>query len=211
MKKEMTIHAALSYLKTADKRREKILNTSTFVSYAKQNAEKVDGVSRDEAKKAMSDAYKSVTDINRNVEAIKRAISEANASLKITVCGEEMSVAEAIYMMNYGVDAKRRILETLRSQYTGAKRAVDRANGIDLDERADQFIIALYGSKDKANGQDALAVREKFKKENSFEIVDSIGVLSEIKAREDWIDRFESEVDGAIQVSNATHTITIDV
>ena len=30
MKKEMTIHAALSYLKTADKRIEKILSADTF-------------------------------------------------------------------------------------------------------------------------------------------------------------------------------------
>ena len=147
----------------------------------------------------------------KTVEAIKKAISRANAENTIVVCGEEMTVAEAIYMMSYGIDNKKKILETLRRQYLDSKRSIDRANGEELERRADQFIVSIYGNKEKATGQEALTARENFKKQNSFELVDSIGVLAEIKSLESWIDRFEAEVDGAIQVSNATHTITIDV
>ena len=35
--------------------------------------------------------------------------------------------------------------------------------------------------------------------------------VDEIKSLEAWINEFETEVDSAIQVSNATHTITIDI
>lgn len=211
MKKEMTIHAALSYLKTADKRISKALSTDTYVTYAKVGADKIGGMSATSAKEEMKSSYQSVTDIMKTVEAIKKAISRANAENTIVVCGEEMTVAEAIYMMSYGIDNKKKILDTLRRQYLDSKRSIDRANGEELERRADQFIVSIYGNKEKATGQEALTARENFKKQNSFELVDPIGVLAEIKSLESWIDRFEAEVDGAIQVSNATHTITIDV
>jgi len=211
MKKEMTIHAALSYLKTADKRITKALSTDTYVIYAKVNADKISGMSAATAKEDMKSSYQSVTDIMKTVEAIKKAISKANAENTVVVCGEEMTVAEAIYMSSYGIDNKRAILTTLRQQYADAKRSVDRLNGEELERRADQFINSIYGNKEKATGQEALTARENFKKQNSYELVDPVGVLTEIKSLESWIDRFEAEVDGAIQVSNATHTITIDV
>lgn len=211
MKKEMTIHAALSYLKTADKRISKMLSTNTYVTYAKVNADKISGMSAAIAKEDMKSSYQSVTDIMKTVEAIKKAISKANAENTVVVCGEEMTVAEAIYMMSYGIDNKRAILTTLRQQYADAKRSVDRLNGEELERRADQFINSIYGNKEKATGQEALTARENFKKQNSYELVDPVGVLTEIKSLESWIDRFEAEVDGAIQVSNATHTITIDI
>lgn len=211
MKKEMTIHAALSYLKTADKRITKALSTDTYVTYAKVSADKIGGMSATTAKEDMKSSYQSVTDIVKTVEAIKKAISKANAENTVVVCGEGMTVAEAIYMMSYGIDNKRAILTTLRQQYADAKRSVDRLNGDELERRADQFINSIYGNKEKATGQEALTARENFKKQNSYELVDPVGVLNEIKSLESWIDRFEAEVDGAIQVSNATHTITIDV
>ena len=41
MQKEMTIHSALSYLKTASKRIQKALDTDTYVTYAKVGADKI--------------------------------------------------------------------------------------------------------------------------------------------------------------------------
>ena len=60
-------------------------------------------------------------------------------------------------------------------------------------------------------GQDAIAAREAYIKQNAYEVVDPIDIVGEIKGLEAWINEFETEVDSAIQVSNATHTITIDV
>ena len=207
----MTIHAALSYLKTAQKRIEKALSTDTFVTYAKVNADKINGESAPTAKDNMKSSYQSVCDIIAMVEAIKKSISKANAENMITVCGQPMYVAEAIYMMNYGIDTKKMLLETMRRQYADAARSVNRFNGDELEKRADQFIASIYGNKEKATGNDALIAREDFKKKNSYELVDPIGILKEINTLEKWIADFEAEVDGAIQVSNATHTITIDV
>lgn len=211
MKRTMTIHAGLSYVKNAQKRIDKALETGTFVTYAKNGADKINGELASKVREDVKSSYQSVCDIIKTVEAIKRAISEANAEYTIFVCGEEMTVAEAIYMMNYGIATKKELLETMRRQYASAKRSVEKFNGDDLEKRADQFITSIYGNKEKATGTDALSAREAFKKQHSYELVDPIGVLSEINALEKWIADFEAEVDGAIQVSNATHTITIDV
>lgn len=211
METTMTIHAGLSYVKNAQKRIDKALDTGTFVTYAKNGADKINGESAVKVREDIKSSYQSVCDIIKTVEAIKRAISDANAKYTVFVCGEEMTVAEAIYMMNYGIAIKKNLLGTMRSQYTTAKKYVEKFNGDDLEKRADQFIASIYGNKEKATGAEALSAREAFKKQHSYELVDPINILKEINALEQWIADFEAEVDGAIQVSNATHTITIDV
>ena len=70
MKKIMTIHAALSYLKTADKRIKKELDTKTYATYAKVGADKINGVSAKIVREDMKSSYQSVVDIIRTVEAI---------------------------------------------------------------------------------------------------------------------------------------------
>lgn len=210
MKKEMTIHAALSYLKTADKRIDKILSTDTFVTFAKVGADKINGVSTKTAKDEMRSSYQSVVDIINTVEAIKKAVSEANAKNTVVVCGKEMTVAQAIYMMQYGVETKKSLLSVLRSQYASAKNSTERYNR-DVEQRADKFVETMFGSKEKATGQDAIVARDGYIKQNTYEVVDPIGIMEEIKNLEAWINEFEAEVDSAIQVSNATHTIVIDI
>lgn len=210
MKKEMTIHAALSYLKTADKRIDKILSTDTFVTFAKVGADKINGVSTKTAKDEMRSSYQSVVDIINTVEAIKKAVSEANAKNTVVVCGKEMTVAQAIYMMQYGVETKKSLLSVLRSQYASAKNSTERYNR-DVEQRADKFVETMFGSKEKATGQDAIVARDGYIKQNTYEVVDPIGIMDEIKSLEAWINDFEAQVDSAIQVSNATHTIVIDI
>ena len=210
MQKEMTIHTALSYLKTADKRILKALDTDTYVAYAKIGADKINGVSAKTVKEDMKSSYQSVVDIIRTVEAIKKAISKSNAENTIVVCGKEMTVAEAVYMMQYGIDTKKSLLKTLRTEYASARNSVERYNK-DVEQRADKFIESMFGSKEKATGQDAIAARDAYIKQNAYEVVDPIGLMDEIKYLEAWINEFETEVDGAIQVSNATHTIVIDI
>lgn len=210
MKKTMTIHAALSYLKTADKRITKALDMDTYATYAKVGADKINGVSASRVKEEMKSSYQSVVDIIKTVEAIKKAVSKSNAENTIVVCGDEMTVAEAIYMMQYGIDVKKSLLQNLRTQYASARNSVDRYNK-DVEQRADKFIESMFGSKEKATGQEAITARDAYIKQNTYEVVDPIGLMDEIKSLEAWINEFETEVDGAIQVSNATHTIEIDV
>lgn len=210
MKKTMTIHAALSYLKTADKRITKALSTDTYATYAKVGADKINGVSAKAVKEDMKSSHQSVRDIIKTVEAIKKAVSKSNAENTIVVCGDEMTVAEAIYMMQYGIGTKKELLQTLRTQYASARNSVERYNK-DVEQRADKFIESMFGSKEKATGQDAITAREAYIKQNTYEVVDPVNLMDEIKTLEAWINEFETEVDGAIQVSNATHTIEIDV
>lgn len=210
MQKEMTIHAALSYLKTADKRIDKAFEDDQYITHAKVGADKINGVSAKTAKEEMKSSYQSVTDIIKTVAAIKKAVSKSNAENTIVVCGDEMTVAEAIYMMQYGIDVQKALLDKLRSQYASAKSAVERFNRT-AEEKSDKFVESMFGSKEKATGQDAITAREAYIKQNAYEVVDPIGIVDEIKRLEAWINEFETEVDSAIQVSNATHTITIDV
>ena len=206
---EMTIHQALSYLKTADKRIEDKIVGDTYVTFVKIGADKINGESANTARAEMKSSYQSVCDILKRVEDIKKAINKANAEIIITVCGEEMSVASALYMMNYGLDVKKKLLSSMRQQYITAKQNVEYKNGSELENKVNKFVETMYGGKEKANSSEAIGAIEDYRKKNSYELVDPIGISEEIKKLTDWIDDFEAEVDAKIQMSNSTHTITI--
>ena len=135
----------------------------------KIGADKINGESANTARAEMKSSYQSVCDILKRVEDIKKAINKANAEIIITVCGEEMSVASALYMMNYGLDVKKKLLSSMRQQYITAKQNVEYKNGSELENKVNKFVETMYGGKEKANSSEAIGAIEDYRKKNSYE------------------------------------------
>lgn len=205
----MTVHQALCEVKTADKRIAKAIRDGKFVTYNRASNTKIDGQDIQTYKEGMKSDYQKVTDLIRRTEAIKAALSLSNANTTLSVNGKEMTVAEAIYLYQHGMDSKRSLLMALCSQLSSAAQSVERENGSRLDDRCDRYIKELYGNKDKADPADVRKSSEDFLEKNRYELVDPLGIKALIDKLEDEIDSFTSAVDSALQVSNATTSITI--
>ena len=124
--------------------------------------------------------------------------------------GEEYTRAEAIEMKNHGVEFDERMLEMLNKQYNKAQAEILKQNGDDLEKRAEQYVIGIYGSKEgKTNTDDFEKTKKDFMTANAFELVDPIKILDKINALEDKIASFKAEVDAALSVSNAITEIEI--
>ena len=92
----MSLHRALSELKTLDKRIHKQIDDSKFVGVKHKN--KKVNLFQDEKefiREAKAD-YQSIIDLITRKQKIKKAIVEANANTKVTVAGKEMTIADAI-------------------------------------------------------------------------------------------------------------------
>ena len=98
----------------------------------------------------------------------------------------------------------------LNKQYNKAQAEILKQNGDDLEKRAEQYVIGIYGSKEgKTNTDDFEKTKKDFMTANAFELVDPIKILDKINALEDKIASFKAEVDAALSVSNAITEIEI--
>lgn len=207
----MTIHKALAELKILDGRIKKEIQNGSYCAANKHSNEKINGIPIEDFKKAVQGTYDKVTDLINRRKAIKKAVVLSNAKTTVKIADVEYTVAEAIEMKNHGIEFESMLINIMDNQYKAAQAAVNLRNGDDLEQRADQYVTAIYGQKEgKTNSADIDKVRKDFLEANSYEIVDPINVPEKLEELRKKIDAFMAEVDSALSVSNALTEITIE-
>lgn len=207
----MTIHKALAELKILGERITKEIKSGTYCAANKHSNDKVNGIPIEDYKKSVQGTYDKVTDLINRKKAIKRAVVLSNAKTTVKIADIEYTVAEAIEMKNHGIEFEKFLLSTMDIAYANAKLTVERQNGKELEERADQYVTAIYGQKEgKTNSADIEKVRKDFLEANSYEIIDPINIQKKMEILRKEIDSFMAEVDSALSVSNALTEITIE-
>lgn len=209
---KMTVHKALAELKLLDDRIEKAIAEGVYCVANKHSNDKIGGVPLDDYIKIMQGGYDKATDLINRRKAIKRAVVLSNAVAKVYVAGVEYTVAEAIEMKNHGVDFDKLLMNAMQKHYNTAQAKINlENNGGSLEDRAEQYVTAIYGQKEgKTNTADIEKVRSDFLTANQYELVDPLHVLDKIENLEKRINDFMSEVDAALSVSNALTEITIE-
>ena len=207
---KMSIHKALAEIKVLDNRIIDAITDGTYCVSNKHSNDKIKGVTIDEYKKVMQGYYDKANDlINRN-NAIKKALTLSNAVTKVKINGVEYTVAEAIWMKNHGIEFKEEMRDILKRQYNKAQAEIIAHNGDDLDKRAEQYVIGLYGSKEGKIDTEAFEkTKKEFIKANQYDLVDPISILEKIEQLEEEISKFKSEVDATLSESNAVTEIEI--
>lgn len=206
----LTVHEALCFIKVADKRIGDAIDNCAFCASNKESSPKVNGVPVKEFEDDVKAKYQSIQDLIKRTEKIKAALSLSNAATKVTVCGKEMTVAEAIYMMQYGILTKMNLLRSMESKLRAAQLVITSENGHKLDERLDKYIQSVYGSKEKITPEELDKASKDFKARNEYKLVDPLKIADKIEELKKEIDEFQAAVDSAIQISNATTYIEIE-
>ena len=206
----MTVHEGLCEIKIIDSRINDAIMSVVPCTCKKHSAINIDGEAPDKFFEKSKASYQKATDLIKRADAIKRAISQSNASTVISVAGVEMTVAEAIYEMQHGVDNKENLLVKLMSVYNKTKTKIAEENDRNLESKLEAHLRDNFGNKDKADPKAIEEARRVFVENNTFEFIDPIGVAAEIEKLNDEITKFKSSVDSAIQISNSQTKITIE-
>lgn len=208
---KMSVHKALCELKTLDSRIQKSIQQAVFVFANKHANTKISGVPVGEYSAEIKAAYQSVKDLIARRDAIKRAVTLSNAAVKVVIGGKEYTVAEAIEMKNHGISHLQLLLRKLETDNQRARRESDNNNGEALEGRADEYVKSLYGNVDmKGASEEIKKVRADFIAAQTMEIVDPIGIRTEMERLEKEINDFTVEIDSALSVSNALTELTIE-
>lgn len=210
VREEMTVHQALCELKTLNKRIEKAINETKPISTKEHSSLKVDGMTTAEFKNIAQSNHDSAVDLIRRQRGIKSAINQYNASKTVEICGRAYTIAQAIWEMKYAMAEEKNLLGRYSAMLNRATVQMERANGEELNRRAEAAMNAIHGSKDKANNEEYLKGIEDYKASHTLELVDPLDVRKIIADLDKEISEFEAKVDAAIQVANATTTLTIE-
>ena len=211
----MTIHRALAELKTMDDRIEKAIDSVIYVMAVKHSAEKINGVPVAEFKENIKRGYQKVCCLMARRDAMKRAVVLSNATTKVTVAGKEYTVAEAIEQKNHGMEFKKYLRNKLVSQQRTAQANLDANSGEALEKKAEQYVLSVIGAQPKdskmsVDSEAMKALRKTYIENNTYDLIDPIGVTKVTENLLDEINEFETEVDAALSVSNAVTVIEFE-
>ena len=214
-KEQMTVHKALAELKIIDSRIENAISSGTYVVANKHSNTKIHGVTIDEFRTQMKSDFQKVTDLIARRNAIKRAVVASNAVTKVKIGDNEYTVATAIEMKNHGMEFKYTFKKRLEAQYAVAKNELDKNSGDPLEKRAENYVLSVIQAqpKDSKMAVDSEAMknlRAQYIKDNTYDIIDPIGVKDAIEQLDNEISSFITEVDAALSCSNALTVLDIE-
>jgi hypothetical protein len=208
---QMTVHKALAELKVIGDRIDKTISQGVYCKANKHSNDKINGVSVEEFKAQIQGSWDKANDLIKRRNAIKRAVVLSNATTKVKIGDNEMTVAEAIEMKNSGMSYKRNLMNTMNQQFVSAIKTIDKENGETLNQKAENYVVGLFGSKEgKTNNDELEKVRKEYINNNSFDLIDTIKVREKIDALEKEISDFETEIDSMLSTSNAITVITVE-
>ena len=207
MTQKMTLHRALSELKTLDKRINNGVDNLNLVALKKGDKFTLPVTEDDFNSKAKGD-LESVEALIERRHTLKKALIMANATNTVTVNGKTMTIAEAIDYKSV-IEYKEREYRKLNRMYQdilGKFEVESRKN----EEKLENFILSMTGKdSSKLSPTELENFTKTFNKTNEVKIVDPIGLKEKIDKLREEIDNFTSEIDAVLSEANATVTIEV--
>lgn len=197
---KITITRALTELKTLDKRIQKTIDAGVFVSYQGQFNQPAP-----QSKDAQA-TYQSITDLLERRKKMKSLIVMSNATTKVTICGQEMTIAEAIETKS-SIKHLDNLLNRLKYQYGETNRTVESLN--DRVRRDLETKTKLQSEKEDGK-IDIVEFSKKYMDMHGVKLYDPIKVSKKTEELEDYITKFKSEVDFVLTEKNSTTFIEIE-
>lgn len=207
--RKISITEALNELKLYDSKINKSIQNGKFIGSAKTTSDRIGVQSKENFERLAKSDYQSVNDLILNRSKLKSSIVNSNAITKVNINGTEMTVAEAIERKS-SIVYEQNLLHILKQQYNDASNTVLRENK-KVDEQVNKLLETLVGkdSEKKITKEDQEAIEKPYRDKNEFSLVDPMNLYEEIQKLEAKIDGFNSNVNTALVLSNATTFIEI--
>lgn len=188
------------------------------VDFARHNESKTWGgkIDRKEYEADTKAAFQQICDLINRYDRIEAAIVASNATTKITTSYGEYTIAAAIALKNrLGKSAdtakngfEDHLIKKMQREYRNCMIEIDDKNA-NLAITAENMRLSILGKDSKIKEDKPLEVVESYVKENTAELVDPLGILSQLEKMNEKRAKLLKELETQIKVSNATTFITI--
>ncbi len=201
----ISVARALVELKTLDNRINKMISSTTWVTYKTKNTNY--GLTEEDFKKKTQAEHQSLNDLIKRRNAIKNAIVLSNASTNVQVAGQTMTVAQAIEYKQT-ITYKRALLDNFKLQ---RQRVIvdSEAHRQRVQNKIDDNIRIICGKDTKPDANTLQTISDGITKGDPIDVFDPLGLEETIKKLENEIHEFSANVDYVLTESNALTNITV--
>lgn len=206
--KKITIHRALTELKTLDSRIAQATRDVVLVTPHRTQNDKINNVPVEHYQKQMQGSYDKAISLIAYRNRVKDAIVQSNAVTEVVVAGETMTVAKAIERKE-SIKYEESLYATLYRQFREANAVVNRADE-EMPKKLETYLVNILGNREKASAEDIKLHTEAFTKMNKVELIDPMGAEKILQALNENIIAFKADVDATLSESNATTFIEIE-
>lgn len=208
-----SVTRALAELKRIDDRIARQTSDSTFIAAVAGKNDKQKLLIGSEASVSAAETkiksnMQSILDMFAQRQQLKAAIVLSNATTKVTIAGQEMTVAEAIELKT-SIAAKQKLILVLKNQLNNVNSIVTNQNS-KLEQQIEANLATIYGSdksKIDKDTYDTVAKPQKDAKEAS--LLDPLGIVNLIAKLEEEVSEILTNLDFTLSESNAKTEITI--
>lgn len=201
-----SIARLLVELKTLGKQIEDATKSATFIGVARKNDGMAQVMGRSESVSELEglikSKYQSIMDLMGRHSRIKAAITLSNATTDVTICGNKMTVADAINLKQAIEKTEKPLLEAMRRQHRDATATFDTLSA-KLATEVNKLIDDATGKDRKADTEGLKAAIEIRKQMGSPILIDPIKLRDLIDKKQKEIEDYLAEVDFALSESNA--------
>ena len=216
---EITIHRALSQLKTTQARIEDKFEKDIYVSSTIGKTNMAEGRPVDAVKREILANFDSMQQLLKNYQTLKLAIirsnsgiTEASTNIKTgMVEGMELTVAEAIAIQKYVLPLENQFVRRLETQLNNAKRTIEMTNSQANTEITS--VLEALSNKDSKNldPSQVNTITEAYQQNKFRQLVDPLDLADKIRKLRDKLDALSVGVDAFLSESNAISHINVDL
>ena len=202
----ISITRALSEMKTIDARLNQKVGEIRTIAVA-VNDKLSSGVDPKEFSKDAIADYQSYIDLVERKNRLKAAVVASNAITKVTIAGQQMTVAAAIEKKS-SIQYLHTLVAALTHQLSQATSAVEKHN-LKVQEQLQQLLQANFGKDRKATEEEQNAIVVPYLRNNEASLVDPLELRNTIRKLREDIVAFEGEVDFVLSESNAITQVEV--
>lgn len=216
---EITIHRALSQLKTTQARIEDKFEKDIYVSSTIGKTNMAEGRPVDAVKREILANFDSMQQLLKNYQTLKLAIIRSNSGITEestniktgTVEGIELTVAEAIAIQKYVLPLESQFVRRLENQLNNAKRTIEMTNSQANTEITS--VLEALSNKDSKNldPSQVNTITEAYQQNKFRQLVDPLDLADKIRKLRDKLDALSVGVDAFLSESNAISHINVDL
>ena len=210
---QMSITQGLAELKLLDKRIKNLIDDNyegpdgpycfRFIAVNTKNSQ----VDAEKLKKDAQAAYQSFNDLLKRRDQIKRAIIMKNATTSVRIGTWEGTVAEAIEQKASMV-YKRELLKNMKKAVVDVRENL-LAEQRSVSERLDRLLSSEMSKDMRTNPETVASLSVAFQENNKITLLDPLDSGKVIKALEEEIENFTTNVDWVLSEANSKTLILV--
>ena len=216
---QITMHRALSMLKTTEKRIEKELREAKFIQITIGQTGTCNGKKVQDVENEIRATYDSITALIDNYTALKLGIIRANSGVKDNIAdldtyevnGKNYLVAEIIAIQKFAIPMQERLLNVLTSQLTTINNKIEVSNSRVTMEVSNVISSVSNGDKTKLSPEQVDTFTKTYYDNNCHFAVDPLNLSEKIRSLREKIDKLEVEADSKLSEVNALKVIEVDI